>query len=140
APRPEFASAARERFLVATGQRLQEAMESEPEPTFFAAARVRFLMAAQRMKLAERVKQPRRIPVFGTPFRAVATGLASVAVFLSFSTYTVATGCAALPGDWNYPVKLQTERVRLALAFSDDSERSIRLDIAEERVSEIERL
>jgi hypothetical protein len=139
-PRPEFASAARERFLVASGQRLQEAMDTEPEPAFFAAARVRFLMRAQKMKLGERAKAPRRIPVFGSPFRALATGMAAIVVFLGFSTYTVATASAALPGDWQYPVKLQTERVRLALAFSDDSKRDIKLDIAEERVHEIEEL
>jgi hypothetical protein len=137
-PRPEFASAARERFLVASGQRLQQAMDVEPEPAFFAAARVRFLMRAQKMKLAERAKAPRRIPVFGSPFGALATGMAAIVVFLGFSTYTVATASAALPGDWQYPVKLQTERVRLALAFSDDSKRDIKLDIAEERVHEIE--
>src|SRR6476659_3579354 len=57
-PRPEFARAARERFLVASGQRLQEAMDVEPSPAFFAAARMRFLMAAQRMKLGQRDAQP----------------------------------------------------------------------------------
>ncbi len=142
APREEFASVARERFLIATGQRLQEAMDLEPEPSFFAAARVRFLMAAQRAKLGERAsqRQPRHVPLFGSPFRALAGGLASIAIFLSFSTYTVASASNSLPGDWQYGVKLQTERVRLALAFDDDSKRSIKLDIAEERVAEIEQL
>lgn len=139
-PRPEFASAARERFLVATGQRLRETMDVEPSPTFFAAARVRFLMRAQKMNLGEKAKAPWRVPVFGSPFRALATGMAAIVVLLGFSTYTVASASAAIPGDWQYPVKLQTERVRLALAFSDGSERNIKLDIAEERVNEIEEM
>lgn len=140
-PREEFAQAARERFLIASGQRLQEALDVDPEPTFFAAARVRFLMAAQRMKLGQKDRrQPRHVPVFGTPTRALAGGLAALAIFLGFSTYTVRSADAALPGDWNYGIKLQTENVRLALAFNDGSRRGVRLDIAEERVTEIEQL
>jgi hypothetical protein len=140
-PDERWASSARERFLVATGQRLTEAMDNEPEPSFFAAARVRFLMAAQRLR-QERAAQPaaRRVPVFGSPMRALGALAASMVIFFGFSTYTVATASAALPGDWQYPVKLQTERVRLALAFSDDQKREIKLDIAEERIREIEAL
>lgn len=143
APRPEFAAAARERFLVASGQRLQEAMEVEPAPAFFAAARMRFLLAAQRTKLGENAEpQPRtrHLPVFGSLFRVLASGMAAVAIFMGASAYTVASASAALPGDWQYPIKLQTERVRVALAFSDGAKRGVQLDIAEERVSEIERL
>jgi hypothetical protein len=61
-------------------------------------------------------------------------------VALSFSTYTVASADNSLPGDWQYPIKLQTERVRLAFAFSDGAKRSVKLDIAEERAREIEQL
>jgi hypothetical protein len=61
-------------------------------------------------------------------------------VLLGASTYTVSSASAALPGDWQYPIKLQTERVRVALAFTDEAKRSVKLDIAEERVSEIEQL
>jgi hypothetical protein len=141
-PRAEWADIARERFLIATGQRLEEALDLEPEPSFFAAARIRFLLAAQRLRAEGRstAASRGRLPLFGSPFRVLATGLAGVVIFLGFSTYTVATADAALPGDWQYPVKLQTERVRLALAFGDDAERRVKLDIAEERVREIERL
>lgn len=141
APRPEFAERARERFLVATGQRLQEAMDIEPSPTFFASARVRFLMAAQRMGLAQRASASHRhVPFVAAHFRALAGSMAAVAVFLGAGTYTVASADDSLPGDWQYPVKLQTERVRLALTFSDDARRDVRLDIAEERAEEIEQL
>lgn len=140
-PREEWAAQSRERFLVATGQRLQEATDIEPEPSFFAAARVRFLFAAQRLRLERAEKgQQRRIPLFGSPMRTLGGLAAAIAVFATFSTYTVATADAALPGDWQYPVKLQAERVRLALAFSADQEHEVKLDIAEERLREIERL
>ncbi len=142
-PRAEFASAARERFLVATGQRLQEAMDIEPSPAFFAAARMRFLMAAQRMKLGEQAPKRATMPrpsLFGSPMRALAGGLAAVVVLLGASTYTVSSASAALPGDWQYPIKLQTERVRVALAFSETAKRDVKLGLAEERVSEIEQL
>lgn len=141
APRKEWAVAARERFLIASGQRLQEAMDIEPEPSFFAAARVRFLMAAQRLRMeGASTRRARRLPVFGSPMRAFGAVAASLVLFLGFSTYTVASASAALPGDWRYPIKLQTERVRLALAFSEGQERDVKLDIAEERIEEIEKL
>ncbi len=138
-PRPEFAAAARERFLVATGQHLREALDLEPSLSFFAAARVRFLMAAHRMK-RETVARRRRLPrlVFG--HRALAGSAAALLLVLSFSTYTVASASSALPGDWRYPIKLETERVRLALAFSESDRRDVRLDIAEERAREIQEL
>jgi len=140
-PREEFVRDARERFLVASGKRLQEAFDVEPSPSFFAAARVKFLMTAQRMGLAERAGAAgRRTPVFGTPFRALGSVAAALALFLGGATYTIAEASDALPGEWQYSVKLQTERVRLALAFSDDAKRDVRIDIARERAREIERL
>ena len=123
-PREEWAGAARERFLIASGERVTEAFDEEPSPSFFAAARVTFLMAAHRMKESARPARARQ-PFLGGVFRvAAAFGIVLVA-FMGFSTYTVATAQAALPGDWRYSVKLQTERVRLALAFSEGAERSV---------------
>lgn len=136
-PRDEFAGAARERFLVASGQRLREAFDFEPHPSFFVAARVRFLMAAQRMRLARPAAPGRLAGILQTHFRALAGAAAALILCLSFSTYTVASADSALPGDWQYPVKLQTERVRLAFAFTDHARRGVQLDIAEERAKEI---
>jgi hypothetical protein len=139
-PDEEHAQQARERFLIASGQRVRQAFNTEPEPTFFAAARLRFLLAAQRMGLGERQKTRRFFPAFNAGFRALAGSAAALVLLLSFSTYTVASASSALPGDWQYPVKLQTERVRLALAFSDSSKLDVRLSIAEERAHELEEL
>ncbi|HYM14263.1 MAG TPA: DUF5667 domain-containing protein [Dehalococcoidia bacterium] len=141
APPEDFAAAARERFLIASGQRLSEAYDQAPEPTFFAAARVRFLMAAHRMTQRDgRTRAPRLVAFTERHFRTLASAAAVLVLFLSFSTYTIASANNALPGDWQYPVKLQTERVRLALAFGTGAKREVRLDIAEERAHEIEGL
>jgi hypothetical protein len=78
--------------------------------------------------------------VFGTAARALASVGVAAALFAGLSGYTVAQAADALPGDRLYGVKLQTERVRLALAFTEGAERDIRLDIASERVHEIEEL
>ncbi len=137
-PSEEFATSARERFLIASGRRIQEGFDIEPSPSFFATARVRFLMTAQRMGLAERARGTQRRVLPGTRFGALATAGMALVVFLGASTYTVASANSALPGDWQYGVKLQTERVRLTFALSEDAERDVRIDIAEERVKEIQ--
>lgn len=140
-PREEFAREARERFRIASGQRIQEAYDVEPEPSFFAATRVRFLMAAHKMRLSRASGNGRRVvPSLQTNMRALAGVAAALVLFLGFSTYTVASASGSLPGDWQYPVKLQTERVRLALTFSEEAERGVRLDIASERAAEIQKL
>ena len=140
APGPAFSARARERFLVAGGKPLEEAYDIEPSPSFFAAARVRFLMAAHRMRrdgqFAQRPDRRRLLP--GS--RALAGMAAALLLIFSFSTYTVASAGSALPGDWNYPVKLETERIRLALAFTQEDRRSVKLDITAERMREIQRL
>jgi hypothetical protein len=143
-PSEEFRGAARERFLIASGERLREAYDVEPSLSFFASARVKFLMRAHRMRGQRAGAGQRRrgfgLPGFRIPVQALAGAAAVLTLFFGFSTYTVATAEAALPGDWRYPIKLQTERVRLALAFSEEAERNVRLDIAEERAEEIEKL
>ena len=139
-PSEKFARDARERFLVASGERLQEAFDVEPSPSFFVAARVRFLAAAHQMRMARQGGESRIARLFQPHARAMASAAAVLIAALSFSTYTVASADNSLPGDWQYPVKLQTERVRLALAFSDGSKRGVKLDIAEERAREIEQL
>jgi hypothetical protein len=137
-PRPAFAREARERFLVATGERIAQAYDVEPSPSFFAAARFKVLMAAQRMRTAE--PHHERHPMFSPLMKGLAATGAALVIFLGASTYTVASASDALPGEWRYGVKLQTERARLALAFSEGAERDVRLDIAAERAEEIERM
>jgi hypothetical protein len=139
-PEPAFAERARERFMIASGQRLREAYDIEPSPSFFASARVKLLMAAHKLR-KERTAPAQSRPWHGrTAARFAAAGAAALVMLIGASTYTVAEAASALPGDFLYPVKLETERVRLALAFGEDAKRDVRLELAEERGEEIERL
>ncbi len=143
-PRPEFAAAARRRFLGATGQHLAEALRVEPRTSFVQAARERFLAAAQRMigaGEARRWRSPLPRLAMAAPLRPVAASvLALLLMFVGFGTFAVTTSGNALPGDWRYPVKRTTEDVRLAFAFSDGARRDLNIDLAEERLWEIETL
>ena len=140
APAEKFTEAARERFLVASGERLAEAYDIEPSPSFFATARARFLMTGHltRRQRAEPAR-PRGLSLM--PGLRAAGALAAVLLAFSvFSTYTVASANNSLPGDWQYPIKLKTERVRLALAFGEGAKRDVRLHRAKERANEIAEL
>jgi hypothetical protein len=143
-PRPEFAAGARQRFLSATGQHLAEAFRVEPRPSFVKAARERFLAAAQRVVGAGKARRwPLPLPRWGmgVPLRPVAaSALAFCLIFVGFGTFAVTTSGDAIPGDWRYPVKRATENVRLTFAFSEGARRDLNIDLAEERLWEIERL
>ena len=61
-------------------------------------------------------------------------------VFLSFSTYTVASASAALPGDWQYPSSSRRSASASRWPSATTAKRDVKLDIAEERAREIEQL
>ena len=137
-PRAAFAEAARERLLEASGQSLADALNAGPRPSFARAARQRFLAAAQKMFEA---RQRWRFPLPAPSLRALSVAVSAVVIiFFSFGTFLVATSGDALPGDWRYPVKRASENVRMTLTFDGDARRDLRLDLAAERLSEIEQL
>lgn len=142
-PDPEFARRARERFRIATGERLQEAF-AQVQPTYglLEGARRRFLEAARQMLPPPRTAaRPLASPFWlRLPSPALAGALAVLLAFFSFAGYTFATAQHALPGDWNYPVKRATEQARLALAFDDETRHNLEIAFAEERLEEVERL
>jgi hypothetical protein len=72
----------------------------------------------------------------------VAAGVSAAVLicFLGFSTFVLASAGDSLPGDWRYPAKRLTERARLAITFGDDARRGYRIDLAEERLEELQRL
>ena len=143
-PREEFRAAARQRFVVSSGKSLAETLREGPRPSFVRAARERFLAAAQRMVGAGQSRGWRpSFPegVIAIHARPLATAFATVfLLFIGFGTFAVTTSGSALPGDWRYPVKRFTEDVRLTLAFSDHAERSVKIDLANERLSEIQQM
>ncbi len=143
-PRSEFAAAARQRFVVASGQGLMEALRAGPRPSFVRAARERFLAAAQRMVVAGqgrgwRVSLPQWVgSLYLRPATAALTAV--LLLFLGFGGFAVSTSGDALPGDWNYSVKRATENVRLTFAFSEGARRDLNIERAGERLSEIQGL
>jgi len=143
-PRSEFAAAARDRFVAASGQSLMEALRVGPRPSFARAARARFLAAAQRMAVAGQGKGWRvSIPRWGVGLylRPLTAALTSVLfLFLGFGAFAVTTSGDALPGDWDYPVKRATENVRLTFALSEGARSDLKFNLAGERLSEIQGL
>ena len=143
-PRSEFAAAARERFVVAGGQGLMEALRAGPRPSFVRAARARFLAAAQRMVVAGqgrgwRASLPQWVgSLYLRPATAALTAV--LLLFLGFGGFAVTTSGDALPGDWNYSVKRATENVRLTFAFSEGARRDLNIELAGERLYEIQGL
>jgi hypothetical protein len=145
--------------LLRLGCRLGQAPLPEPDSAFQEAARERFLAAAQGR--AEAPRQPWRFlpalpalsrwrwrPVFnlqmGRPagWRRVAAAMAAAFLigFVGFSSFAVATAGDSLPGDWRYPVKRLAERTRLTFTFGEDARRDYRIDLAEERLYEVQEL
>ena len=145
--------------LLRLGCRLGQAPLPEPGSAFQEAARERFLAAAQGR--AEAPRQPRRFlpalpalsrwswrPVFnlqmGRPagWRRVAAAMtvAFLIGFVGFSSFVMATAGDSLPGDWRYPVKRLAERTRLTFTFGEDARRDYRIDLAEERLHEVQGL
>jgi hypothetical protein len=143
-PRSEFAAAARQRFVVAGGQGLMEALRTGPRPSFVRAARARFLAAAQRMVVAGQGRGWRvSLPQWAAGFyvRPLTAALTFVLLlFLGFGGFAVSTSGDALPGDWNYSVKRATENVRLTFAFSEGARRDLNIELAGERLEEIQGL
>ena len=134
-PRPEFAARARRHLLRVTEPRLRESLAVEPSPSFVMATRRRFMAAAQQV-FAGKTRR-RWLPAFSL---RLATSATAAVVVMGFGSFVVKTSADALPGDWQYPVKRTTEDIRLTLTFGDGARREYQIDLANERLTEIEGL
>ena len=105
----------------------------QPRPEFKAQARVRF---EEAQLYARQHKQPER-PGFFPWQQGWAFALTAVLVILFTGAGTAVASSDALPDEPLYPVKLATERVRLAFAFSDASQARLHAHLAENRALEI---
>lgn len=137
--------------LLRTAMALEDALGSEvsdaaKDPALRAQARRNFLNSAAARRLVAPPGAWRRWTAASLRFRVfIAQPVMSIALaflvgFVGFSSYAVVTSREALPGDWRYPLKRTSERVRLAFAFDDDARRGLRISFAEERLEEVERL
>jgi len=76
----------------------------------------------------------------GGRVRLVPAALSLVIAVVLASTWVVSASAASLPGTALYPVKLATERARLAVAFQHDARAELRLRFAERRLGEMQAL
>ncbi len=109
---------------------------AEPDPAFARRARERMLAAAARHQAPA---APPELPRHGwlqlPSIRPLATaGAALTLVAVAAVPVAATTSADALPGDWNYTIKRGTERVLLALSFTDH------LALADERAEEVREL
>ena len=124
--------------MLATTTGVVEAIESEQPSYFFEASlKSKFLAAAREQRT------PAVAPAAGgyAPLSQVRTALASATVVLSAAAMGVVmlafvTSDDAVPGDWNYSVKLAQERIEYSLARGDGKV-DVQINRTEARVAEI---
>ncbi len=137
AQHPQFA-AELEPLLLIAGQ-IAVAGRIRPSETAREHARFALLQAAavknRPIPIAPRAVVRRRSWLALAPAAVAALLFAAIAVPVLGSVDT-----NAVPGNWNYSFKRATERVRLALATDSTDRRLLRLEFAERRLNEIERL
>jgi len=118
--------------LLQTVLEAKETLEIAPSPEFREKARYQILT---ELRDIEERKQ-RRFSLFGWQPRW-ATAAIAVLVLLVASSGTVAAAGNSLPDQTLYPVKLATERVRLALTPSTLGKAEYYAELVDKRVSEI---
>ena len=106
----------------------------QPRPEFRYWARVRLQQAQLHARQPKQVQKP---GLFSWQ-RAWAMALVAILVILLTGGGTVAAAADALPDQPLYPVKLATERIRLAFAFSESQKAEIYTQLALTRAEEIE--
>jgi hypothetical protein len=125
APTTSFQAASRQRFLSAARTR-----KAAPAPSSV-QGRLAQAMSAMRHRFA---------PPATLAKPALVVALILVLTFTGFSSFVMATAGETLPGDWRYPAKRLSEQVRLTFAFGDETKRDVRIDIAAERLWELENM
>jgi len=118
--------------LLRTSLFAKKAAEIKPRPEF--RERARYQMRAALREMAE--KRERRFSLFSWQPRW-ATVVVAVLVLLLASGGTVAAAGNSMPDGPLYPVKLATERVRLALTPSALGKAELYAKLADKRVAEI---
>jgi hypothetical protein len=101
------------------------------EPDDSAMHRTIFSMGAASTFSEEKSFKPRR-------FRTILSWAAGIILLVGLTGYiTVNIAQASLPGDFLYPFKLATERVKLALIRSPEGEAEMRISLSERRLQEV---
>ena len=119
--------------LLQTALMTSELRTIQPRPDF--RARARYQLRSELREAATR----RGFRFFGWQPRW-ATAIAVVLVLILAGSGTVAAASNSMPGETLYPTKLATERVRLAMTFSDLDKAQLYASFADKRVLEIARM
>ncbi|HEY83415.1 MAG TPA: hypothetical protein G4O01_09070 [Dehalococcoidia bacterium] len=117
--------------LLQTALLAHEALAIKPRPEFRERARYQLRAALQEMG-----EKRRRFSLFSWQPRW-ATVVIAVLILLVVSGGTVAAASGSMPDDALYPVKLATEKVRLALTPSALGKAELYAELADRRVAEI---
>lgn len=134
-----------EPMLQLTEQTRAAAAAQEPSYFFETSLKSQFLAAGAKLAREERAE--RILPMAASasapgPFArlrtwAAATGAAVTAAALGVLTFGFVTADTAVPGDWNYSLKLAQERLEYALSRGDDRV-DVQLRQTESRVYELQ--
>lgn len=117
--------------LLRTAVATRRAVSVEPNTDFKARARYQFLAEVDRRQTGF------RWPRLGWQPRWAMVGLVALVIVI-ISSGTVVAADSSMPGSVLYPVKLATERVRLAMTFSDLGRAELLARWTDRRVTEID--
>ncbi|HZU77563.1 MAG TPA: DUF5667 domain-containing protein, partial [Dehalococcoidia bacterium] len=121
-----------------TAAAVRAGLDARPNAAFVQRARARVIAAANGIQpVASPPPHTRRAPTL----RPLAlTAAAFVLLFAVLIPSLAVTSASALPGDWNYGIKLVTEQARLAVMFDAADRQAYHLELSERRAHEITRL
>jgi hypothetical protein len=110
----------------------------QPRQEFKLKARAQLFNPRHIHYHAKEIKPARQLGIFNLQ-RMFVPALASILVFVLVggSVSTVAASASALPSEPLYPIKLASEQVRIAFAFSDSDKAMVNVELAETRSNEI---
>ncbi len=111
---------------------IQESADICPDPGF--KDRTQILLQAMFYDRYEKARSKARIRIWG---RRWAAAVSTILIVLFAGVGVSAASANALPDGPLYPVKLATEQVRLALAFSDAGKAELHVSLAERRAGEM---
>ena len=115
----------------------KSATSVQPRPAFKEQTRLNLRGA---FLYAQRQARPKTGVSFWGWQRRLAFAVTVILIFLVVGAATTAASTQALPDESLYPLKLATEQVRLALAFSNIDKAKLQARFAERRASEIAKM
>ncbi|MEK6646639.1 MAG: DUF5667 domain-containing protein [Candidatus Firestonebacteria bacterium] len=121
-------------FLLTIATKIQSI--PKPEPSTNAAYKT--MVEAGKYLSKEIILKPRvGLKWFINPRFAFAKVIVTILIVILFTWTTVNVSVSALPGDFLYPIKLATEKIKLILTVNLEGKAEMRLTFSEERMKEL---